>query len=68
MGLPPRSVVGDMDSASPEGVRWAREEGASEVRYERDKDRTDFQLALALYVAEAARSSDLLVVSGCFGG
>lgn len=67
-GLPPRSVVGDMDSASPEGIRWAREEGASEVRYERDKDRTDFQLALALYVAEAARSSDLLVVSGCFGG
>ena len=69
-GIVPSVLLGDMDSASPDDWEWAVSGGAEEKLYDRDKDRTDFQLALSLF-GEAAKldaSQSVLIVSGCFGG
>jgi thiamine pyrophosphokinase len=59
-----------MDSASPDDWKWAVSGGAEEKLYDRDKDKTDFQLALSLFgkAAKLDASQRVLIVSGCFGG
>lgn len=46
-GVHPEFVVGDLDSIGPDALAWA-EANAKVERYERDKDATDTELALAL--------------------
>jgi thiamine pyrophosphokinase len=68
--LSPDELIGDRDSASPEDWEWALSKGANERLYEKDKDRTDFQLAMSVF-EEAGRGGDakrVLLASGCFGG
>jgi thiamine pyrophosphokinase len=65
-GLCPGVLIGDMDSATQSDIEWAIESGASEFRSPRDKDDTDFQLALELLAKK--NRDDTLLVSGCFGG
>lgn len=68
--LCPDYLVGDRDSASAEAWDWAEAEGAQVCRYAREKDATDFQLALDL-VAQSRESGEkrrAVFVTGCFGG
>lgn len=55
-------VIGDMDSASEDDWRRAVSRGAAEHKYDRAKDRTDFQLALE------ASGGEPVALTGCFGG
>src|SRR5215207_8617908 len=48
-GLTPAGLVGDLDSVSEAGLEWARQHATIE-RHDRDKDRTDTELAVALAV------------------
>jgi thiamine pyrophosphokinase len=64
-GLTPTCVVGDLDSISAEGMRWACEHGVPLQRHDPDKDDTD--TALAVRCAAAMRASNAarrLVVLG----
>jgi thiamine pyrophosphokinase len=63
-GLVPSVLVGDRDSVPPEDWKWAASLGARENIYDRDKDKTDFQLAMSLLTVYPPA----LIVSGCFGG
>ena len=47
-GILPDKLVGDGDSASPEAWKWAADSGADVRKFDRDKDLTDFQIALGL--------------------
>jgi thiamine pyrophosphokinase len=69
-GLVPAEILGDQDSASPHDWEWALSKGARERRYDADKDRTDFQLALSIFEKKGdhAGAKRVLLVSGCFGG
>ncbi|MDR1650186.1 MAG: thiamine diphosphokinase [Synergistaceae bacterium] len=72
-GIDPSELIGDRDSSSPDDWEWARSRGARERLYNKDKDRTDFQLALSLYIEDVRKTSGrgfghVLTVSGCFGG
>ena len=72
-GIVPSLLIGDMDSASPDDWNWAVSQGSVEKVFDRDKDKTDFQLALSLFEEHAAGGAALgvvpvLIVSGCFGG
>jgi len=58
-------AVGDFDSVSAEGVRWAEAEGVELIRYDPDKDRTDFELALDLALQRNA--GEALVLGGAGG-
>jgi thiamine pyrophosphokinase len=46
LGLEVTTVVGDMDSVSPDALAWARARGARIDTYPEDKDATDLELAL----------------------
>lgn len=59
------TVVGDLDSASAEGLRAARNAGAEVVPHPADKDATDLELAL---LAAAATGPEAIVVLGGHGG
>jgi thiamine pyrophosphokinase len=72
-GLLPAEILGDRDSASPRDWEWALSKGARERRYDADKDRTDFQLALSIFEKNEKNTDNggtkrVLLVSGCFGG
>jgi thiamine pyrophosphokinase len=58
LGLMPHVVVGDLDSASAEGLAWATDLGADIVRHPTDKDATDLELALDI-AQERASAVDL---------
>ncbi|MCB0995637.1 MAG: thiamine diphosphokinase [Acidimicrobiales bacterium] len=64
LGLRPSLLVGDLDSVSVEGLRWARTEGVAIEAHPQDKDATDLELALTL----AGRAADRIVVLGIGGG
>jgi thiamine pyrophosphokinase len=68
--LPPAEIIGDGDSASRGDWEWALSKGANERLYERDKDRTDFQLAMSIFerAADGGETKRVLLASGCFGG
>jgi len=57
-------VVGDLDSAEPEAVRRAIDQGAEVERHPADKDATDLELALE---AALRRGLDRVVVLGGAG-
>ena len=48
LGLEVHHAVGDFDSVTAEGLRWAGKRGAVLHRHEADKDATDIELALDL--------------------
>ena len=68
-GIIPSFLIGDKDSASPDDWEWAVSQGAEEKIFDKEKDRTDFQLALSLFEEYAAGdAARALILSGCFGG
>jgi thiamine pyrophosphokinase len=70
-GILPLEIIGDRDSAPIGDWEWALCSGAREHLYGRDKDRTDFQLALELFVQNSKykiTSEATLILTGCFGG
>ena len=58
--LRPNHLVGDLDSVSESGIRWARDAGIRIDEYSADKDATDTELALAAAVATGAEHIVLL--------
>lgn len=60
-GLVPTILVGDLDSISPEGARWAADHGLPIQRHPAEKDDTDTALALR---CAAALLPDEVVVLG----
>ncbi len=67
-GVVPSLLIGDRDSGSVPGRRWAASLGVPERRYERDKDLTDFQLALQIFVRERCAGGTNIILTGAFGG
>jgi thiamine pyrophosphokinase len=65
LGFRVDAAVGDFDSASPEALEAARDEGTAIEVHPQAKDHTDFELALALAVARGPRR---IVVVGGQGG
>lgn len=64
-GWSPTHLVGDLDSVSAEGLRWAEEHGVPIERHPRDKDATDTALALSLLDrAGSLADADLLLLGG----
>ena len=57
LGLVPHVVVGDLDSASADGLAWATDLGADIVRHPTDKDATDLELALDIAQQRASASA-----------
>jgi thiamine pyrophosphokinase len=64
--LVPLAIIGDRDSAAADDWNWAVSRGAREKLYQKDKDETDFQLAISSFVRDARKK--VLIASGCFGG
>jgi thiamine pyrophosphokinase len=68
-GLVPSILIGDRDSADVGDWGWAVSRGAREKLYEKDKDETDFQLAISLFAGNIGNGArNALIVTGCFGG
>jgi len=69
-GLTVDHLVGDLDSVDPASVDGAAQAGTTVHRHERDKDATDFELALDLAAELVPRGPGLaeLVVIGPGGG
>lgn len=65
LGLTPAVVVGDMDSLTETELAQLEQAGARLVRYPKDKDETDLELALGAALAEGWRS---VRVVGALGG
>ncbi len=61
LGLNPSLVVGDLDSAAEEDLRDAERRGAQILRFPRDKDETD--LELALQQALSRQPASILIVA-----
>lgn len=67
-GILPDRLVGDGDSASPEAWRWAVDNGVDVTKFDRDKDLTDFQIALSLLSEKDEQSEKALFITGGFAG
>lgn len=67
-GILPDKLVGDGDSASPEAWKWAVDNGVDVSKFDRDKDLTDFQLALHLLSQKDEGDEKTLFVTGGFAG
>lgn len=69
LDMPVDLVIGDLDSARPAAVEWARSKGAEIRRLPADKDQTDLELSLE---AAGQRTAQLegaqLLVLGAGGG
>lgn len=63
-GAMPDVAIGDMDSSSPEALRWAKDAGAEVLSFPPEKDDTDFSLALAW----AREHAERIVVTCASGG
>ncbi|MBW3537267.1 MAG: thiamine diphosphokinase [Actinobacteria bacterium] len=64
LGLKPHVVVGDLDSASPDAVAWAREAGASVEEHPTHKHHTDLELSLHRALEEGPGVVELVGGSG----
>ncbi len=62
--ISPHVLLGDLDSASAELVDWAEKSGATLLRYPKDKDKTDLELALDLARSHGATTVSLFGVLG----
>ena len=67
-GMVPEKLIGDADSADPDAWQWARESGSMILKYDRDKNLTDFQIALDLLSKERSPEKKGVFLTGCFGG
>ena len=67
-GILPDKLVGDGDSASPEAWKWAVDNGVDVSKFEKDKDLTDFQLALDLLSQKDKACEKALFETGGFAG
>lgn len=65
LGLTPDLLIGDLDSVTPEQIRWAEEQGAEVRRFSPDKDETDLELAL---MAAAETGVRQILVVAALGG
>ncbi|HQF68612.1 MAG TPA: thiamine diphosphokinase, partial [Anaerolineaceae bacterium] len=65
LNLKPDLLVGDLDSVSPEQIRWAEKMGAEVRRFPLDKDETDLELALQEAVATGCSR---ITITGALGG
>ena len=63
-GLVPTLLLGDLDSVTPAGLRWADEHGLPVMRHPADKDDTDTALALAEIVRTADLAATDVIVLG----
>ncbi|RYD04225.1 hypothetical protein N752_15385 [Desulforamulus aquiferis] len=64
LGIIPQLVIGDMDSANPKILEQLELKGAQIMRYPRDKDQMDTELAIAQGISQGATSLTFL---GCTG-
>ncbi|MFV2038678.1 MAG: thiamine diphosphokinase [Acidimicrobiales bacterium] len=53
LGLEPTMLVGDLDSISAEGLKWAQDRQLPIERHPQDKDATDLELALRIATEQA---------------
>ncbi len=65
LGLIPSAIIGDLDSLTDDDQRWAEENSVQLIKYPRDKNETDLELALAYAVEQGA--TEILLV-GALGG
>jgi len=65
LNLKPDLLVGDLDSVTPEQIRWAEEMGAEVRRYPVEKDETDLELALQEAVETGCSR---ITITGALGG
>lgn len=65
LGVAPHVVIGDLDSAPPRALQWARARGAALLRFPVEKDQTDTELATD-YALDAGASEIAYV--GVLGG
>lgn len=65
-GRLPNKLIGDGDSANTVLWQEAIESGVPVYKFQREKDATDFQLALDIFIRESTNKS--LFLSGAFGG
>lgn len=62
LGITPDILIGDLDSISDSGLTWVRENQIESVKYSKDKDKSDMELAIEY--ASANSNSVLLIDSG----
>ena len=67
-GILPDKLVGDGDSASPEAWQWAVDNGSDVSKFNRDKDLTDFQIALDLLSEKDLGKEKALFITGGLAG
>ena len=65
LNLEPDLLVGDLDSVTPEQIRWAEEVGAEVRKYPVEKDETDLELALQEAVETGCSR---ITITGALGG
>lgn len=65
LGLTPQAIIGDMDSADDDLLKYFEEKGSIIVRHPKDKDETDTQLALEYALAAGPAE---VVIFGALGG
>ncbi len=65
LNSPPRYVIGDMDSVSPDDLAWAKENGSGIILCKKDKDYLDSELAVFLAASNVCGN---IIVSGVWGG
>ncbi len=65
LGLMPRVIVGDLDSLAPDILKRCEEQGSRIVRFSRDKNETDTQLALEY--ARELRPDEIRIYGGLGG-
>ena len=63
--LKPKLVVGDLDSAKPKAVIWAKNQGATLEKLNPIKDDTDFKVLLDRIISD---NSNDLICTGVFAG
>lgn len=63
-GVTPHVVIGDLDSADPAMLAWARRRGVRFITYPREKDKTDTELAVEHALQVGAEDIDLHAVLG----
>lgn len=67
-GIMPDRLIGDGDSAAPQLWKKAEDLSIPISKFHKDKDFTDFQLALDIYSQTNSGRDGALFITGCFGG
>ncbi|MBM3151174.1 MAG: thiamine diphosphokinase [Chloroflexi bacterium] len=65
LGLAPQTLIGDLDSVTPDLRRWMQQAGTRFIEYPPDKDQTDLELALQHILRQGFRA---VLVAGALGG